>query len=139
MGLLTDDLMESSEITCGTLYICTNVYTSHQGFDTLGGHGYGLFQMKIGNPRKQDICRMVEALPVISDSKGRIRIDPDALIKFACGCFNHEIGDEIRKANPKVDVSSTDKEVYYVVTSDYVFPDTSYETRQILRVTTKSL
>lgn len=139
MGLLTEDLMESSELTCGSMYECTDVYTVHQGFDILGGHGCGLFAMKIGNPRKKDVCALVDDLPVISDSKGRIRIDPDALIKFACGCFNREIGDEIRKANPKVDVSSTDKEVYYVVTSDYVFPDTSYETRQILRVTTKSL
>lgn len=139
MGLLTEDLIDRCELTCGSLYKCTDVYTPHSNFNILGGNGFGLFPMKIGNPRKGDVCAMVEELPVISDSKHRIRIDPDALIKFACSCYNHEIANEIRKSNPRVEISSTGKEVYYVVTSDYVFSDTTYETRQILRVTTKSL
>ena len=136
MGLLTDDIMEQEQVTCGALFEVKDVYAAHSDFNQLGGHGFGLFPMKIGNPRKEDVKAMIAYLPLISDSKHRLRLDPDTLIKFAAGCYRHEIAMEILKSNPKVSISSTQDEVYYVVESDYEFED-NYNRKQILSVTLK--
>ena len=138
MGLLTEDILEQEQVTCGALFKVKDIYATHSDFNQLGGHGFGLFPMKIGNPRKEDVKVMIAQLPLISDYKHRLRLDPDALIKFAAGCYQHEIAMEILKSNPKVSISSTQDEVYYIVESDYEFGD-SYKNNQILSVTLKKL
>ena len=138
MGLLTDDILEQEHVVCGTLFEVKDVSTSLSDFGQLGGHGFGLFPMKIGNPRKNDVKALVDQLPLISDSKHRLRLDPDALIKFAAGCYRHEIAMEILKSNPRISISSTKDEVYYVVESDYDFGD-NYRTKQVMTITLKKL
>ena len=135
MGLLTDDLMEQ-ELTCGSFYKCTDIYTPHQSFGTLGGHGSGLFLMKIGNPRKPAVCKLVEELPVISDSKGRIRLEHEALIEFVCGCFRADIAADLRKSKCEVSISSTQWNVYYNISTDYKFDD-DYNGLEAMRITLK--
>lgn len=136
MGLLTEDILEQDFITCGAIYKVENVETTHTS--ALGGHGFGLVPMLIGNPRMQKLKEMVAGLPLVSDEKHRLRLDKDELLKFAIGCFKWEVQNEIRKANPVISISSTNNHVYYVLTSDYKFDD-GWNYDQIMRISLKKL
>lgn len=136
MGLLTEDILEQDFITCGTLFKVESIETTHT--DALGGHGFGLVLMLIGNPHMQELKEMVANLPLVSDEKHRLRLDNDALLKFAIGCFKWNVQNEIRKANPVVSISSTKDHVYYVLTSDYQFED-GWSDNRIMRISLKKL
>lgn len=136
MGLLTEDLLEQDFIACGTLFKVESVGTNHTG--SLGGHGFGLVPMRIGNPHAQELKEMVAGLPLISDGKHRLRLDKASLLEFAVGCFKWDVQNKIRKANPAISISSTKDHVYYTMTSDYQFED-GWKDNRIMWISLKKL
>lgn len=136
MGLLTEDLLEQEIVTCGAIYNVESVEAIHT--DELGGLGFGLVPMMIGNPHMQEIKKAVADLPLYSDHKQRLRIDERALLDFAVGCYKWKTQNELRKSNLKVGISSTGEYVHYVITTDHKFND-GWNYDQVMRIRLKKI
>lgn len=136
MGLLTENILEQEIVTCGAIYNVENVEAVHT--DKLGGLGFGLVPMLIGNPHMQEIKKAIADLPLYSDDKHRLRLDKRALLDFAVACYKWEIQNELRKSNLKVDISSTGEYVHYVITTDYNFDD-GWNYDQVMRIRLKKI
>lgn len=136
MGILDNNFAEQDTVTCGSIYIVEHVEAIHT--EKLGGLGFGLVPMLIGNPHIQDVIKEVENLPLISDSKRRLRIDKQALLEFAIRCYKYEIQNELRKSNLNISISSTEEYVHYVITTDYDFGD-GWNYDQVMRIRLKKI
>lgn len=141
MGILTEDLIEKEMVTCGSLFDVVKVDTPNTSVSRLGGIGYGLIPMMMGNPHQQDLKDLVGELPLISDSKHRLRIDKQTLIDFAIRCYAADIRKQLVICNIEVAVSSIParNEIYYSICSNDPVVDSNDKpiSSRLLQITLK--
>lgn len=117
MGILTEEFIDQQFVVCGSIFDVVNVDTPNASISWLGGIGYGLIPMMMGNPHYRDLKELVGELPLILDSKHRLRLDKSALIDFTIRCYAADIRKQLVLCNIEVSVSSnpTRNEIYYSV------------------------
>lgn len=139
MGILSEDFIDTEFVKLGSLFEVKSISTPNTMTHVLGGYGFGLIPMLIGNPHMVEMKQMVSDLPMVVDYKKRFRIDKQALIDFTIMCYTGSIRKQLVTADIRVTISSINDDVYYVVYTNNLIVDDrdDYINQRLLQIVLK--